>query len=45
MEMDICTAQLDMTDATFKRGRQAMMALINEATHEFDGGMRVLMSD
>jgi len=45
LESRFHTTLLDSTDASFKRGRQAMASLYSEAAHEFDGGKGVFLPD
>ena len=45
MERDFHTSQLETIDAAFERGHQAMMSLLTEAIHEFDGGKDLFLPD
>jgi len=45
MERDFHTSHLETGNATFKRGRQAMMSMFTKPIHEFDGGKRVFILD
>jgi len=43
MERDFLTTLLELTDAVFERGCQAMASLYLKAANEFDGGKGVFL--